>query len=59
MSYLLRTLFDFFYGFGHSDTFFSGYMVEALSGIPFDLLPITIVLFYHRINLRKFKNGKE
>ena len=51
MSYLLRVIYDIGVGFhdvGHS---FGIYMISAWSGVPFDLMPITIVLLFHRRNL--------
>lgn len=59
MSYLLRTVFDIFYGFAHNDKTFSSYMIYAYTGVLFDLLPIFIVLIYHRKNLTKFQHGKD
>ena len=53
LSYLLRVIFDWSFGFetsGHSFTF---YVIALITSIPYDLLPLALVLFLHRRNLRQ------
>ena len=54
ISYLLRVIYD---SFAVSPTypisFFFIDMVSLFSTIPFDLLPLVVVLFYHRRNLSR------
>ena len=53
ISYLLRVIYDIFIGFSETDGTFTSYMIGATTGIPFDLLPIVVVLLFHRHNLRQ------
>ena len=54
ISYIFRVIFDVVIGFhkqyAHS---YLDYMLAILSCIPFDILPITVILIYHRRNLRQ------
>lgn len=52
ISYLLRVIYDIAVGFTESHGGFKGYMVGSVTGVPFDLIPIMAVLFFHRHNLR-------
>lgn len=50
ISYLLRFFFDVIFGFKGSG--FTVLMLDVWSGIPFDIIPIYIILLLHRKNLR-------
>ena len=53
ISYLLRVIYDIEIGFVDRDNSYAVYMIGSWSAIPFDLLPIGVVLLFHRHNLRK------
>ena len=51
ISYLLRVVFDILCVFTPGIIVFPGYMIAIVAMIPFDLLPIFVVLIFHRRNL--------
>ena len=51
-SYLLRVLYDVVLGFWQVHFTFSNYMVGAASVMPFDLIPLIVVMLFHRANLK-------
>ena len=51
LSYLLRVIYDLGIGFHNWEASFAIYMISTFSGVPFDLVPIIIVLLFHRRNL--------
>ena len=53
ISYLLRVIYDIIIGFTETDGNFNSYMIGTTTGIPFDLLPLVAVLFFHRHNLKQ------
>ena len=53
LSYLLRVIFDSSFGFEMSGRSFTFYAMELMSSIPYDLVPLALVLFLHRRNLRQ------
>jgi len=53
ISYLLRVIYDLANGFTEEHDDFTIYLLATFTGVPFDLLPIVVVLFFHRHNLRK------
>lgn len=57
LSYLLRVLNDAWPDKGNKDTFRS-YMILQFSGIPFDIVPISLILVLHRKNLGAAAKGK-
>ena len=59
MSYLLRVIYEVVVD---TDSFteiatFSKFMITVLTAVPFDLLPIYVVLLFHRRNLNQIARG--
>ena len=59
LSYLLRVVFDIMIGFSETDTPFRNYMCGSFVVIPFDIVPIYVVLLFHRRNLRSITHSKD
>ena len=59
LSYLLRVLYDIYYGFTKRSETYANMQIQVLAGIPFDLLPIFVVLLFHRRNLRHCKRSSK
>lgn len=58
-SYLIRVVFDFFWLVPENVDYFTKLTVSMLAVVPFDLLPLVVVLFYHRRNLSRIDNSIE
>lgn len=59
MSYLLRVIFEVIVDtnpFTEMDTFIK-FMIAIMTCIPFDILPIFVVLLFHRRNLNQIARG--
>jgi len=56
ISYLLRVVYDSIEGFEESGHKYYIYIAGLICCIPFDLLPVFIVLCFHRRNLKQVKN---
>ena len=53
LSYLLRVFYDGYVGFRQAGDNFTFKLVGTLTGFPFDIAPIFVILYYHRRNLAK------
>ena len=51
LAYLLRSLWDILPQEQDKNTF-RDYMIDLLLGIPFDIVPILLILLFHRRNLK-------
>ena len=58
-SYLIRVVFDFFWLVPENADYFTKLMVSMLAVVPFDLLPLLVVLFFHRRNLSRIDTSVE
>ena len=60
LSYLLRVIYDLIDSWSSTSemTSYKEYMFAVLTCIPFDLLPIFVVLLFHRRNLRQIGYDK-
>ena len=56
ISFILRVAFDIFIGFQLQGQDFLWYQLAILGTIPFDLLPVFIVLCFHRRNLHRIQH---
>lgn len=59
VSYLLRVILELFLGYADTYENYTDYVILVCSTVPLDLLPISIVLFYHRKNLSRLKDGQK
>lgn len=55
-SYLIRVVYDFLIGFDIKGKGFGTYFTTVIFCLPFDLLPVYILLYYHRRNLVQMKS---
>ena len=54
-SYVIRVIYDFIPKNADLDAQFREYMIAQLSGLLFDLVPICLIVVFHRHNLAKME----
>ena len=59
MSYLLRMIYDIVIASSYRFYTYWDFFLAILTCIPFDIMPIYVVMLYHRRNLKQINNGNK